>query len=178
MAELTVERLRALLDYNPLSGVFTWKTRTVFTKWDKVWNTRFAGKTAGGKSQLKHRKSPQWTIAIDNRKYLAHRLAWLHHYGVWPTLDVDHRDTDSCNNRIANLREATGAQNQANGGSHSHSHCGIKGVSFHKLTGRWMARIAANGKQHYLGLFDSADAARAAYAAAAPIHHGEFARLR
>lgn len=176
MSGLTLARLRAVLDYDPNEGVFTWKRRPDDTRWNRAWNAKFAGKIAGGKSTLTHRTSSQWVIGVDNRKYLAHRLAWFHHYGAWPALSVDHLDTDSCNNRISNLREATDTQNKANCGPRANNRSGFKGVTWHRQTGKWFARIAANGEHHYLGLFETAEEAHAAYEAAARVHFGHFAR--
>lgn len=52
---------------------------------------------------------------------------------------------------------------------------GLKGVTFHRVTGKWQAAIQVNRKSHHLGLFETADAAHAAYVASAAKLHGEFA---
>lgn len=53
----------------------------------------------------------------------------------------------------------------------------FKGVTFHVGAGRHMAQIGVNGRNNYLGLFDSATDAALAYDVAAKQHFGEFARL-
>jgi hypothetical protein len=65
---LTADRLRDMLDYEPSTGVFTWKERPIHRpRWDKAWNTRFAGSVAGTPNSCGYQ-----TIAILPRKWLAH----------------------------------------------------------------------------------------------------------
>ena len=41
-------------------------------------------------------------IAANGKKYMAHRLVWLWHYGVMPK-EIDHIDGNPLNNRVENL---------------------------------------------------------------------------
>lgn len=90
---------------------------------------------------------------------------------------VDHKDRNGLNNCRENLRLCTPAQNHQNQKRAVNNTSGYKGVYFHKLSGKWMARIMENKTLHYLGLFESPEAAYAAYCEAAVKYHGEFARL-
>lgn len=91
-------------------------------------------------------------------------------------IDIDHRDGNSLNNRRANLRLATHAQNQHNRKAYATNTSGYKGVSYYRPTGKWVARIELKGKCKGLGYFFTPEAAHAAYIAAAKELHGEFAR--
>lgn len=110
----------------------------------------------------------------DARCVFLHRFLW-EAWGNDPAPQMDHIDGDGLNNRRSNLRAATIQQNAANRVYRSAS--GRKGVSFRRDTGRWIARIGANGFDRHLGTFDTADEAAAAYARAAQEHYGEFARV-
>lgn len=48
---------------------------------------------------------------LNGRHLRAHRVAWLLHHGQWPTKQLDHINGKRNDNRIANLREATSAEN-------------------------------------------------------------------
>jgi hypothetical protein len=103
--------------------------------------------------------------ATDKSKYkLVHRLiaqAYLPDYSE--DLQVDHIDRCRTNNNISNLRMATHAENQHNRDA--------KGYYFYKRLNKWMAQIAINNKQKYLGYFDTESEARQAYLDAKKIHH-------
>jgi HNH endonuclease/AP2 domain len=172
-AALTAERLRELLDYNPETGIFTWRQRPGNTRGDKVFNSQFAGKPAG---TLHH--TGYINIRIDDREYTAHHLVRLWVRGKWPETgyEVDHINLDKADNRFANLRHVTPSQNRTNRQRYSSNTSGKKGACFHKRLGKWQSRITHNGTHHHLGYFDSPESAHAAYSAAAAELHGRFAR--
>jgi hypothetical protein len=115
-------------------------------------------------------------ITIGGRKYLAHRLAWLHENGAWPPNDIDHVNGNRADNRIANLRLASRSQNNANRRTNRNSQSGLKGAVFHKRLQKWCARIMIDRKDVFLGHFPTPEAAHEAYRVAAIAAFGEFAR--
>ncbi|MGE8141834.1 HNH endonuclease [Novosphingobium sp. NPDC080210] len=162
MCQITQQQLREQLDYDPSTGVFTWVVSRPGVARGKV-----AGCIQGD----------YVAITIHRRRYLAHRLAWLFENGHLPDeREVDHRDGDGLNNRIANLRLATRAQNGANRGVSRNSSTGHTGVSFIRSRGRFQATIGINGKNICLGQFKTLDEAVEARRLAASDMHGEFTR--
>jgi hypothetical protein len=113
-------------------------------------------------------------ISLDGRGYRAGRLAWFWMTGTWPKNDVDHKNLNPDDNRWDNLREATRSQNIANQRGPSGTATGIKGVYPYK--DRYRARIKKDRKLYHLGVFDTPEAAHAAYVEAAKRLHGEPAR--
>lgn len=71
-------------------------------------------------------------------------------------LHVDHIDGNKLNNHISNLRMVTHQQNHFNRTT-------AKGYYWHKPAKKWMAYIKVNGKNKYLGLFNTEDEARESY---------------
>jgi hypothetical protein len=169
MTELTADYVRSILDYDPINGLFQWKYRNDVPI---VWNRMFANKQAGFR-----RDDGRLMITINYKHFIAARLAWLMMTGVWPQLEVDHKDTDRSNDRWDNLREATQSQNQHNKKRSKNNTSGIKGVSWSKERKKWLAQIAINGKTRNLGRFDSIEMARAAYKNASEELHREFSRV-
>lgn len=88
---------------------------------------------------------------------------------------VDHRDRDRLNNTRANLRLCSFRQNAGNAKKSVRGSSRFKGVSRIK-SGKFKARIHADGISKHLGTFDSELDAHNAYVAAARIVFGEFAR--
>ncbi|WP_338688907.1 HNH endonuclease [Bradyrhizobium sp. 26S5] len=154
---LTGSRLERLLKYDPETGIFNWRRyRKGVAGWDN--GNRYV------------------QITVDQKHYLAHRLAWLWMTGRWPEHEIDHIDGNSSNNAFRNLRCATSTQNKANTGARSRSLSGLKGASWHKSSRKWRSRIRIGDREIFLGMFNTAEEAGAAYFAAAKTHFGEFAR--
>ena len=176
--DLTAEYVRSILDYDPKTGLFIWRRRPLdmFASAGvaRAWNTRYAGSVAGSIHNDRGRSYIQ--ISVRGRMYWAHRLAWLHYHGEWPSRGLDHKDTDGTNNRIDNLRCATQAQNVANSRLRRTSRTGLKGVSWNTARQKFVAQIKANGQYRGLGYFDTPEEAHAAYVSAAKQMNGEFAR--
>lgn len=93
----------------------------------------------------------------------------------WPM--VDHRNGDGLDNRRANLRPATVAENARNSRVRSSNSSGFHGVGYYKRYGKWSARIRVFGRRIELGYFLTPEEAGRAYDAAAREHFGEFAAL-
>jgi hypothetical protein len=151
--ELTAERLRYLLDYDPITGGFTRKVRHC----SSVSVGEVAGYNGGHGYMM---------IGIDGRKYKSHRLAWLYMHGRWPANEIDHINGIRSDNRIENLREATNAENRQNQKVPKNSTSGHIGVNFDKRYGKWRARIKKARKEFSLGYFSSIEDAIAARAKA------------
>lgn len=158
---LTQARLKELLDYNPETGVFTWRV----SRHHRV----RAGARAGS---LSHNYN---YVRIDGRLYKSSRLAWLYVTGNWPAKEIDHKNRVSHDDRWINLREATRAQNVHNRGLSRDNTSGAKGVI--RVGGRWRARLYTGCVHLHLGYFASREDAAAAYRDAALRLHGEYAKV-
>ncbi len=95
VAELTVEKVRALLDYDPETGVFTWRVKRRGVR---------LGERAGTVKSVGEGRVPHCYIRIDQVDYAAQRLAWLHVHGDWPATRIVFDNGDPTDCRIANLR--------------------------------------------------------------------------
>ena len=102
-------------------------------------------------------------IEVCGHRFYAHRIAWLLHYGVWPTDLIDHINGDKKDNRIENLRDVNKSLNAHNSRSVSRGISGVKGVYFNNRIGRWFSKIRINRESKYLGSFSSAEEAGEAY---------------
>lgn len=150
---LTAKRLREVLSYDAITGLFTHKRRAPGILFGAVAGCR----TARGYVQ----------ITLDYVKHRANRLAWVYMTGRWPKFEIDHADGNKSNNAWANLRDLTRAENAQNQHRpHVRNKCsGVLGV-MPAARGRWRARLRANGMQIEVGTFDTIAEAGAAYVAA------------
>lgn len=115
-----------------------------------------------------------WTGALASTGYgqlrvagviqLAHRLSYEWANGEIPAgAEIDHRcHVRSCVNP-AHLRLATKKQNMENpAGLRQDNKSGVRGVSWHRQTGKWRASVGHNGRRFHVGLFASLAEAEAA----------------
>lgn len=146
--------LRELLDYDPDTGVLTWKERGAewFNAADRcaAWNTRWAGVEAFTSSAHggKYRSG-----RILDKKFYAHRVVWAWHYGAWPTGTIDHINHDTTDNRILNLRDVTHNTNSKNQTQSKRNTSGTTGVHWVESRGKWVAQIVAEGRCIFLGRY-------------------------
>lgn len=159
---VTASLVRELLDYNPETGIFLWRTYRQGINIDRI---------AGTFDRKGYRK-----IRINGREYLSHRLAWLYIKGLWPEYQIDHINMDKGDNRWSNLRAATDSQNKANCSLRANNTSGFKGVCWEKRCGKWMAYITLGYQFKNLGYYDTAQLAHDAYVNAADGLFGEFSR--
>jgi len=93
----------------------------------------------------------------------------------WPA--TDHLNRNGLDNRRANLRRATKTQNAGNSPHRPGSSSRFKGVCRPAGRTKFMAQIRDNGRNVYLGVFESEMDAALAYDVAAREIFGEFAYL-
>lgn len=172
----TPEKIRELLRYDPVTGMLYWVRRNLcdFSSDNAygTWNARYSGKEAFTSTNQAGYK----VGAIFNKKYYAHRVGWAIYYGEWPKSEIDHINGEKNDNRICNLRLATGSQNRMNSRMRSDNSSGLKGASYLERDRVWSSSIGVMGKIIRIGLFSSAEEAHEAYCKAAMTYHGEFAR--
>lgn len=139
---MNFELLKEFLNYNPLEGTFTWikkPSRNVkmgasagTVKQDGYLHITFRGKVARG-----------------------HRVAFYFMTGESPK-SIDHINRNKADNRWENLRTSTQSQQLYNTGIRSDNTSGVRGVSWHKASNKWMVRVGDD----YLGLYEDLESAK------------------
>ncbi|MGE0056251.1 MAG: HNH endonuclease signature motif containing protein [Hyphomicrobium sp.] len=149
MTMLDPQSLRERLSYDADTGSLVWISG------------RLSGRGAGCRT-----KDGYCYVRIDSKNHYAHRVAWVLHYGENPVNQIDHLDGNRSNNRIANLRLATAAENAQNRVAYRNNKSGLLGVVTTK-GGRYIARIkAGNSPQITLGYFSDPFEAHSCYLSA------------
>jgi hypothetical protein len=157
---LTSDAVNDVLDYDPATGVFTWKVRASAR--------RRIGSVAGGLHPDGYR-----IIKVHGISIRAHWLAWLVTHGEWPAKELDHINRNRDDNRIANLRTCSRAENAQNRASGVAPSKYGRGVYFARS--RYFAKIRCGGRNIHLGHFPTAEEAANAYLEARRELHADFA---
>lgn len=166
----SAERVRALLDYSPITGVFRWRWRPIYDFANRQiwqhWNDRYSGERAGtfcGADGYRY-------LRIDGARIGEHRVAWLYCYGVLPE-QTDHQNGRTTENWIDNLRSVTNTENAKNQAVRKNNKSGVTGVCWDKSSGRWQAYICVSGRMIRLGYFVELEDAKRARKAAEAAHN-------
>lgn len=163
------QMLKSVLDYDPATGLFRWKTeRSNAPQGNRI------GTVAGSPAS-----NGYWRIWLFGEERAAHRLAWLWMTGEWPSSDIDHDNLNRADNKWENLRLATVSQNAANA-PHKKTKGWpfVKGITFVEKQPKrpFKAAIEVGGKYQYLGSHPTLEEAIAAHTAGSIKFFGEFAR--
>lgn len=178
----SVEYLRQVLEYNPETGIFIWKNRSVDMFIDgkqsahqscSSWNAKYANRIASG-----YQSKGYVYIGINSRNFLAHRVAWKFYYGDEPPRYIDHIDGNKKNNAIKNLREATQSQNNANSKKFKNNTSGYKGIIWDKSRNKWQVKVQFEGKTIHFGRFNDLESAIKIHKDAFSKLYGEYARFK
>lgn len=144
-----IEALKEALLYDAETGALVWRKR--------MSSRAAAGSQAGCIDGQGYR-----TLIFQGKQYLAHRVVWALVHGAWPG-EIDHKDRDKSNNRINNLVDCSHYQNCLNRDHGPIGKSGVRGVHHHKQSGRWFVQYRHKGKNHYVGMFPTVEAAAKAY---------------
>lgn len=163
-----VERFKMLFDYDLASGKVYWKN---VSKYHREKN----GKEAGG-SVKHHSKTDKyyWIVRIDGRSIRRATIIYALATETIPDL-IDHKNGNSLDDRLVNLRPATPLQNSQNRKIGKPGKLLPMGVRINAHSGRYSARITYEGCQTTIGTFETASDARAAYLNKRRELYGEFA---
>lgn len=148
----SIERLREALNYDPITGYFTWKIKpaklSIYTK---------IGHSAGTFNKVGYLR-----IHLDKIHVFGHIIAWAMFYNEWPKGVIDHIDGNRSNNAISNLRDTTQSINVLSA-ERPPGVTGIRGVSLYHNSGKYKTSIIVNNTNHFLGIFASIEEASHAY---------------
>ncbi|EJT0117290.1 HNH endonuclease [Salmonella enterica] len=158
---LTQEKLKSILEYNPLTGEFIYKV----TRGNKK-----KGSIAGTIASDGYIR-----IQISGKIYMAHLLAFLYMEGYLPEM-VDHKDRVRSNNKWDNLRKSTSSQNQRNKKIVSKS--GYSNIIWDRKNQKWRVILRdPTGTKKSIGSFNYLDLELAVDKAneIRELYNGEFA---
>lgn len=155
--------LRQCVDYDPETGVLTFKDRPP-SSWPDLdepaaqkranqWNGQYGGKPAGSLCRA------GLYVMIRGRCYFAHRIIWKWHYGTEPTGEIDHINGVTSDNRLANLRDVSASLNSRNRATTIRAKSGVRGVYMDGNV--FCVGAHENGKYRYLGRYKTLEEAAA-----------------
>lgn len=170
----SIRRLLELFTYNPKTGRLKWRQRPLSSFPDirtaHNWNTKYAGMEAGCYVGRNGKR-----LTFDGQSWAVHRICFKIATGLEPS-HIDHKNLNTTDNRIENLRAADNTTNAFNSPGRKNSAAGLKGVTHHKNCKykQWRAVVTKNGIVHSGGYFRTKEAAFKAASELREKLHGEF----
>lgn len=141
--------LSDLVSYNSVDGSLVWKARSG-TAGSTRFNSMYAGNLVGHKDRCGY-----LGFKLGRSWYLAHRVAWLLHYGsICENKCIDHINHDRADNRICNLRLVTRSENSKNRKPNKNTTYCV-GVTYRKDRGVFNVKISVDRKVKRLGAYKS-----------------------
>lgn len=146
---ISIQELNRRIGYDPLTGLIKWKIPT-HKNCTKGW---FKGHISAG----------YYKVTIHGTEYSVSNIAWALSFGYWCEGGVvDHKDGNTENNRLSNLRLTTTHGNMRNRKLPTNNSSGVHGVYFVKRTNKYKAGIVVDSKYIHLGYFTTLDDAAVA----------------
>lgn len=139
---MTHSELIELVDYDPLTGVFTSKP-----------GNKYSNQPVGARLGTLHKTKGYRYITVKRKLFREHRLVFFYMTGKWPTNQVDHKNQDKADNRWDNLRDVTALINCSNRPTFRSNTSGCRGVVWNKQCNKWQVLCRSKNKQYYLGLY-------------------------
>ena len=166
LEEVSVAEVLALFDVDPEAGTFRWRQ-----------NAGRHGRIPAGSLAGALNKEGYRYLSIGGRDYRACRIMWLCVYGKWPDGQIDHRNHDTGDDRIGNLRDVTQSQNKSHSRMYVNNTSGYPGVKYDpsKSRSKWRATVTKDGKMHHCGWHLTMESAIEARQRGVERLHGEFA---
>ena len=160
-----IEQLKSYFNYNPETGEVTW--------------AKSPGRGCPiGKRAGCLRYDGYLIVRFQKTNYYLHRVIWAITHDEWPKELIDHIDKNRQNNKLSNLRQATKKENQRNRTSATNTSSQYLGVCYHIRNKKWQAQgIGPDGKNVYLGQFETEVEAADAYDNYALITYGDYASI-
>lgn len=120
-----IDTLRLFLRYEPETGRLFWRERAESwfpaPRFAAGWNKRNAGR------EVTNSNHGYLSLTITGENFLGHRVIWAMVHGEWPD-SIDHIDGNPRNNKLANLRSVSLAENLRNVKTKRDAQSGIANV--------------------------------------------------
>lgn len=170
--KLTLEMARAMMEYNPDTGILKW--RDPQPRWcyltERGW--RSASSQKGGREigTVKAGRGINYLACFTmGYKYAVHRLVWFIHTGERPDT-IDHINGKGVDNRFCNLRDVSLSENMRNRPIPRSNTTGLMNIYYEKGSDNakkvWKVMLNLFGKQVYVGHFKTQEEATIARDAA------------
>ena len=159
---LSHEHLLEILDYDPETGLFTWKKQ-------------MSPKALKGSVAGTHDGDGYIVVRIYGYGYRAHRLAIFYMTGKWPVKITDHKNGVRDDNTFSNLREASFSENSRNQKKKVGRENCCKGVFWYATKQKWRTVLKLNGKTVTQRCFDNLEDAEKHVRQLRSELHGDFA---